>query len=127
MWSVNQLLTNIAGSEQAKLTYVAYQRDSASNVDLVYRMRGGYGSGTTLFAGGVMHSLQHSSHFFAGLDVLYVANASAVNFFISADVDTPLSKNLKLNMETGYILAHSTDTYNGINMSFGLKYGFGLF
>lgn len=125
MWSANQLLTNIGSDTPAQLYYGAYQRDSAVNVDLSYRIKAGYGS-DIYFAGGVMHALNHSNHVFAGIDVVYIGS-TAMNLFLSVDVDTPLSRNLKINLESGYTVSAENDAYNGINTSLGLKYGFDLF
>ena len=47
--------------------------------------------------------------------------------FVSVDVDTPISKGIKLNLETGYTVAAALEKYNGLNASIGLKYGFDLF
>ena len=125
MWSANQLLTNISSDAPASIYYAAFQRDSAVNVDLSYRIKMGYGS-DIFFAGGVMHALNHSDHVFAGVDVTYIGS-TAVNVFLSVDVDTPLSRNLKVNLESGYTVSAANEAYNGINTSLGLKYGWDLF
>lgn len=126
MWSVNQLMTNVNSDKGARILYFTYQRDSLINVNMVYRLKGGYGNGTPFAAAGVMQSMGHSSHVFYGMDLMYMSD-SALNLFISVDVDTPLSKNLKINLESGFILAHSDDTYNGLNTSIGIKYAYDLF
>ena len=126
MWSVNQIMTNVNSDAGARIIYFTYQRDSLINVNMVYRLKGGYGNATPFAAAGVMQSLGHSSHVFYGLDLMYM-NDSALNMFISVDVDTPLSKSLKINLESGFILAHSDDTYNGLNTSIGIKYAYDLF
>ena len=126
MWSVNQLMTNVNSDQGARILYFTYQRDSLVNVNMVYRLKGGYGNGTPFGALGVMQSMGHSSHVFFGLDVMYMDD-SAINMFISVDVDTPLSKDLKINLESGFILAHSDETYNGLNTSIGIKYAYDLF
>jgi len=126
MWSINQIMTNVNSDTGARILYFAYQRDSLVNVEMVYRLKGGYGNGTPFVAAGVMQSLGHSSHVFYGLDVMYMGD-SALNMFISVDIDTPVSRNLKINLESGFILAHSDDTYNGLNTSVGVKYAYDLF
>ncbi len=126
MWSVNSLMTNVDGGAGKKIYYATYQRDSSANVSMVYRFKGGYDSGQPMLGFGVMKSIKHSSHFFTGLEVLYF-NAIAVHLFVSVDVDTPISKNLKINLESGFIIAQKDDAYNGISSSIGLKYGFELF
>lgn len=126
MWSINQIMTNVNSDEGARILYFTYQRDSLVNVNMVYRLKGGYGNATPFAAVGVMQSMGHSSHVFYGIDLMYM-NDSAVNMFISVDVDTPLSRSLKINLESGFILAHSEETYNGLNTSIGLKYAYDLF
>ncbi|MDH3325333.1 MAG: hypothetical protein OEM38_01290 [Gammaproteobacteria bacterium] len=126
MWSVNQIMTNVNSDHGARIIYFTYQRDSLVNVNMVYRLKGGYGNATPFGAAGVMQSLGHSSHVFYGMDLMYM-NDSALNLFISVDVDTPLSKSLKINLESGFILAHSDETYNGLNTSIGIKYAYDLF
>ena len=126
MWSVNQIMTNVNSDDGARILYFTYQRDSLINVNMVYRLKGGYGNATPFAAAGVMQSMGHSSHVFFGLDLMYVGG-SALNMFISVDVDTPLSKDLKINLESGFILAHSDDKYNGLNTSIGIKYAYDLF
>ena len=126
MWSINQLMTNVNSDAGSRILYFTYQRDSLVNVNMVYRLKGGYGNGTPFAAAGVMQSMGHSAHVFYGLDVMYIGD-TALNMFISVDVDTPLSKNLKINLESGFILAHSNDTYNGLNTSIGIKYAYDLF
>lgn len=126
MWSTNFLMTNVNGDLGKKVYYATYQRDSSANVSMVYRFKGGYDAGEPMLGFGVMKSIKHSSHFFTGLEVLYFG-AVTVHLFVSVDVDTPISKNLKLNLESGFIVAHTDDAYNGISSSIGLKYGFELF
>ncbi len=133
MWSINQMMTNVNGEAGEKVLYMGYQRDSAVNSSMIYRLKLGYNNSatttaTTKYFGalGVMHAIDHSSHFFFGMDFLYVGDI-AMNMFVSADVDTPVSKNLKLSMETGYVVDAGSINYNGINTSIGLKYAFDLF
>ena len=126
MWSINQVMTNITKDGGSRILHFAYQRDSQVNINMVYRLKGGYENGQIFVAGGIMHSLNHSSHVYAGLDVLYIGD-SALNMFLSVDVDTPLSNNLMINLETGYIIGHTDDIFNGLNTSVGLKYAFDLF
>jgi len=125
MWSLNQVITNINGADSGRIPYFAYQRDSAVNVNLVYRVKMGYGS-DYFFAAGVMQSIEHSSHVFAGIDLIYL-DGTALNLFVSMDIDTPLSGQLKFNMESGYTVSASSAKYSGINTSLGFKYGFDLF
>ena len=126
MWSLNQLMTNVNSDTGTRVLNFSYQRDSLVNVNMVYRLKGGYGNATPFAAAGVMQSLGHSAHVFYGIDLMYIGD-TAINMFISVDVDTPLSKSLKINLESGFILAHSDDTYNGLNTSIGLKYAYDLF
>ncbi|MDH5258645.1 MAG: hypothetical protein OEX07_11575, partial [Gammaproteobacteria bacterium] len=86
MWSVNQLMTNVNSDKGARILYFTYQRDSLINVNMVYRLKGGYGNGTPFAAAGVMQSMGHSSHVFYGMDLMYMSD-SALNLFISVDVD----------------------------------------
>lgn len=125
MWSANQLLTNISSAAPESILYAAIQRDSAVNVDLSYRLKAGYGT-ELYFAGGVMHALSHSDKVFAGLDVAWIGS-TAINVFLSVDVNTPLSRYMKLNLESGYTVSATNDAYNGINTSLGIKYGWDLF
>lgn len=125
MWSINQVMTNVNSDTTAHVPYLAYQRDSVVNVQLAYRLKAGYGD-DLYFAAGVMQSLKHSSHVFAGIDLIYLGG-TALNMFVSVDIDTPLSNNLKLNLESGYTVSAKQEKYGGINTSVGLKYGFDLF
>ncbi len=125
MWSVNRLMTNINSDTSARILYVSYQRDSSVNVDLGYRVKLGYGD-NLLASFGVMQSVAHNSNVFAGFDFMYLGDP-ALNMFVSVDVDTPISKGIKLNLETGYTVAAALEKYNGLNASIGLKYGFDLF
>jgi len=126
MWSINQVMTNITRDTGSRILHFAYQRDSLVNINMVYRLKGGYENGEVYAAAGIMHSLNHSSHVFAGLDIMYIGD-SALNLFFTVDVDTPLSSSVKINLETGYIVGHNNDIFNGLNTSLGLKYAFNLF
>ncbi len=126
MWSFNQIMTNVSSETGARVLNFGYQRDSMVNVNMVYRFKGGYGNGNPYLSGGVMHSMGHSAHVFMGMDVVYAGDA-ALNLFISVDVDTPLSRNFKINLESGFMVAHNDDNYNGLNTSIGLKYAYNLF
>jgi len=126
MWSINQIMTNVNSDLGARILYFSYQRDSLVNVNMVYRLKLGYGNEEFMGSLGVMQSMGHSSHVFAGMDLMYVGD-TALNMFLSVDVDTPLSSNLKINLESGFIVAHEDDRYNGLNTSIGVKYAFDLF
>jgi len=126
MWSINQLMTNISKDNTARVMYVAYQQDSLINVNMVYRAKLGYGDGNPFASAGVMHSMGHSAHVFAGMDVLYVGD-TALNMFINVDVDTPISKDMKITLESGFVVAHGEEKYNGLNVSLGFKYALDLF
>jgi len=125
MWSLNRLMTNINSDTSARILYMSYQRDSSVNVDLGYRIKLGYGD-NLLASFGVMQSIAHNSNVFAGFDFMYLGDP-ALNMFVTVDVDTPISKSIKLNLETGYTVAAGLEKYNGLNASIGLKYGFDLF
>ena len=73
-----------------------------------------------------MQSIAHNSNVFAGFDFMYLGDP-ALNMFVTVDVDTPISKSIKLNLETGYTVSADIEKYNGLNASIGLKYGFDLF
>jgi hypothetical protein len=92
---------------------------------MVYRLKGGIGD-DYFVALGVLKSLNHSSHVFAGIDFVYIGS-TAVNLILTVDIDTPLSSNVKINLESGYMMSAAEEKYNGINTSMGLKYGFDLF
>ena len=127
MWGFNQMMTNVNGTNSGKIAMFSYQRDSLVNVNLVYRLKVGAGTGTEPYASvGVMQSMGHSDHVFLGMDLMYVGG-TALNMFISVDVDTPLSKVFKINLESGFIVAHEIETFNGLNTSIGLKYAYDLF
>ncbi len=126
MWSLNQIMTNVNSDQGARILNASYQRDSLINVNMVYRLKVGYGNSTPFAAAGVMQSLGHSAHVFYGMDLMYIGD-TAINMFISVDVNTPLSKSVKINLESGFILAHSNDIYNGLNSSVGIKYAYDLF
>ena len=127
MWGIHQSLTNVNGSTSGKISTVSYQRDSLVNVNLVYRLKAGMATGSEIYAsGGVMQSMGHSDHVFIGMDIMYVGS-TALNMFISVDVDTPVSKNFKINLESGFIVAHENDNFNGLNTSIGVKYALDLF
>ncbi len=126
MWSINQIMTNVNSEKGTRILNASYQRDSMVNVSMVYRLKAGYGNGSPFFAAGVMQSLGHSAHVFYGMDLMYIGD-TAINMFISVDVATPLSKSLKINLESGFILAHPNEIYNGLNSSIGIKYAYDLF
>lgn len=126
MWSFHQMMTNVSSEAGARILHFGYQRDSMINVNMVYRFKGGYGNGNPYIAGGVMHSMGHSAHVFAGMDIVYAGDA-ALNLYLSVDVDTPVSKNIKINLESGFMVAHSDEKYNGLNTTIGLKYAYDLF
>lgn len=127
MWGFNQMMTNVNGTTSGKIAMFSYQRDSLVNVNLVYRAKAGMGTGKEIYASaGVMQSMGHSDHVFIGMDVMYIGG-TALNLFISVDVDTPLSKTFKINLESGFIVAHDNDVFNGLNTSIGLKYAYDLF
>ena len=126
MWSFSQIVTHVSSQAGARILVFGYQRDSMVNVDMVYRFRAGYGHGNTYVAGGVMYSLAHSAHTFAGMDAIY-AGSGALNLFLSVDVDTPVSPNLKINLESGFMIAHKNDLYNGLNAIVGIKYAYNIF
>ena len=127
MWGMNQMMTNVNGSTSGKIATVMYQRDSLVNVSMVYRLKAGMGTGSEIYAsGGVMQSMGHSDHVFIGMDLMYIGG-TALNLFISVDVDTPVSNNFKINLESGFIVAHENDTFNGLNTSIGIKYAYDLF
>ena len=119
-------MTNVSSDDGTRVMHFTYQRDSLINVNMVYRFKAGYGNGNPYVAGGVMHSMGHSSHVFAGMDIVY-AGSTALNLFLSVDVDTPVSNNLKINLESGFMVAHSNDVYNGLNTTIGIKYAYDLF
>ena len=125
-------MTNVNSDSGSRILNFSYQRDSLVNVNMVYRLKAGYGNSNLGFtknvfaSAGVMHSMGHSAHVFAGLDMMYIGD-TALNLFISVDVDTPISKNIKINLETGFVVAHENDIYNGLNTSLGLKYAYNLF
>jgi len=127
MWGFNQTMTNVNATTSGKISTFLYQRDSLINVNLVYRLKAGVGTGTEIYAsGGVMQSMGNSDHVFIGMDLMYIGG-TALNMFISVDVDTPVSKNFKINLESGFIVAHDNDIFNGLNTSIGLKYAYDLF
>jgi len=124
--ALQQALTNVNGDAGKKLLLLTYTKHSQSNVNIAYRLRGGYSGGSPYLATGVMHSLAHSPYFYAGVDFVAVSGMP-INLFISADLETPLSRDLKLTMESGYTLGATNAAYNGINTSIGVRYGFDLF
>lgn len=127
MWGLNQMITNVNGPSSGKISTVTYQRDSLINVNTVYRLKAGVGTGSEVYAsGGVMQSVGHSDRVFMGMDVLYVGS-TALNLFISVDVDTPVSKSFKINLESGFIVSHDNEVFNGLNTSIGVKFAYDLF
>jgi len=128
MWGINQMMTNVSGSgSSGKISTLTYQRDSLVNVNMVYRAKLGMGSGSSIYAsGGVMQSVGNSDRIFIGMDALYVTGA-ALNLFLSVDVNTPVSKNLKINLESGFIVAHKDEKFNGLNTRIGIKFAHDFF
>jgi len=127
MWGFSQTMTNVNSTKSGKIATFSYQRDSLVNVNLSYRLKAGMGTGSEIYgSGGVMQSMGHSDHVFIGMDLMYIGS-TALNMFISVDVDTPISNNFKINLESGFIVAHENDTFNGLNTSIGVKYAYDLF
>ena len=56
---------------------------------------------------------------------LYTSEKTLI--FLSVDVDTPVSPNLKINLESGFMIAHKNDLYNGLNAIVGIKYAYNIF
>ncbi len=119
--ALQQILFNVNGVSR-KMLLATFIKHSASNVNIAYRLRGGYNGGAYL-ATGVMHSLGHSPNFYAGVDFAALSGMP-INLFISADLKTPFARDLKLTMESGYTLGANDTGYNGINTSIGVRYGF---
>lgn len=124
--ALSQHITNISEDEGKKLLLLTFQKSSMSNVNIAYRMRGGYKASDIFFSTGAMHSLGHSPYFFAGVDFIALSGLP-INLFFSADINTPFSKSVKLNLESGYTLGATDELYNGINTSVGVKFSFNIF
>jgi hypothetical protein len=111
--------TSILSDASSSIYTFGYQQDSASQIDLVYRAKVGFGD-AFLLSGGVMNSVNHSQNIFYGLDLMYLDGLGA-NLFLSVDIPTPFAKAMDLNMETGYIMG--TDAkYEGVNFNVSIKY-----
>lgn len=116
--SVGQLNTNVL-SGGGSVSFVGYQLDSETDINMVYRFR--VGSGDKGYASaGLKGSINHSPNFFYGVDVVYFGGTGA-NLFLSADIPTPVSKNFILNLETGYLLGGEAGS-EGLNTSLNVKF-----
>ena len=125
---VGRLITNINGDVLQRITTITLERASSANIEIAFRLTGGMRTGGGYFAAfGLMHTLAHSPHFYAGVDMFATSSGFPAHFFFRADIDTPLAKDLKFSLETGYVVGATDVSYNGVATLVGLRYGFNLF
>ncbi|MEK6750054.1 MAG: hypothetical protein AABY83_12745 [Pseudomonadota bacterium] len=128
MLGAGRLITNINGDNLQRFTTITLERASSANIEVAFRLAGGMRTGGGYFASfGLMHTLAHSPHFYAGVDMLATSSNFPVHFFFRADIDSPLAKDLKFSLETGYVIGATDSSFNGIATNVGLRYGFNLF
>lgn len=116
--TVGRLSTGIIGDAQSSVYNAGLRIESPSNLDIFYRLSGGYGD-TYYAAVGAMVAINHSESFFYGIDGVW--NESwGTNLFMSVNVPTPFQRYVQLYTEVGYLIGTNVDL-NGLNINLGLN------
>ncbi|WP_028671039.1 hypothetical protein [Saccharospirillum impatiens] len=101
--------------------FAGFQFDSASDIDLAYRVRGSYGDLWYLSLG-LVSAIGHSESFRYGLDGIYGPDGPGTQLFVEVDIPTPLDDNLRFSLESGYLLG-ALEEKEGVNISLSVKLG----
>jgi hypothetical protein len=108
-------------NEPGQTWFAGFQFDSATDIDLAYRLRGSYGEHWYMSLG-LVSAIGHSESFRYGLDAVYGPDGPGTQLFVEVDIPTPLDDNVRFSLETGYLLG-AIEEKEGVNVSLSVKVG----